>query len=205
MRVFLPAAGVRWLLFGRREERPGRELLEEFGIEAFLTKPLTPRMVHERLSKQPGGVLDGARGRSGAQEPAPVKPRLPERVLVVEDNMVNQKVVLKMLANLGCSADAVPNGIEAIRAFENAPYDVVLMDCQMPEMDGFEATAEIRRRERGRSRIPIIALTANAMKGDREKCLAAGMDDYLTKPIDAKKLADTLAQWQAAEVSAEGS
>ncbi|OUS05949.1 hypothetical protein A9Q81_04195 [Gammaproteobacteria bacterium 42_54_T18] len=123
------------------------------------------------------------------------------RVLLVEDNIVNQEVALMLLEDLGVHADAVANGIEAIQALEGAPYDrvynLVLMDCQMPEMDGYEATRQIRKDASGRhnSNIPIVAMTANAMKGDREKCLEAGMNDYLTKPVDIEELAGKLGEW----------
>ncbi len=127
------------------------------------------------------------------------------RVLVAEDNPVNQEVVVRMLESLGFVVRAVADGFRAVEAIipsplepEPEPYKLVLMDCQMPHMDGFEATAEIRRREQqygAVKRIPIIALTANAMEGDREKCLAAGMDDYLCKPFSEQQLSEVLQRW----------
>jgi CheY-like chemotaxis protein len=119
----------------------------------------------------------------------------PCRILLAEDNLVNRMVAQKLLAQWGHTIECVGNGREALASLEKASFDLVLMDIQMPELDGFEATAEIRRRERdtGAARIPIIAMTANAMKGDRERCLDAGMDGYVSKPVDREKLRKAIA------------
>jgi signal transduction histidine kinase/CheY-like chemotaxis protein len=117
------------------------------------------------------------------------------RVLLVEDNPVNQKVAKRLLEKLGCEVDLAENGIQALAFYASRPYAAVFMDCQMPEMDGYTATALIRKQEGGASRTPIIAITANAMEGDRERCLASGMDDYLVKPLQPKKLARALERW----------
>jgi CheY-like chemotaxis protein len=120
------------------------------------------------------------------------------RVLVAEDNTINRRVVLLQLERFGCHADAVANGREAVQMWERFPYDAILMDCQMPEMDGYEAAAQIRGREAGGSHIPIIALTANAMSGAEELCLRAGMDGYVAKPVNSEALREILFQHVAA-------
>ncbi len=119
-------------------------------------------------------------------------------ILVVEDHRVNQRLITAMLTRLGLQVKLANNGFEALDQLVQGGYDLVLMDCQMPELDGFETTREWRRRERSEPtlrHLPVVALTANAMKGDRERCLAAGMDDYLSKPIRPEDLAETLARW----------
>jgi CheY-like chemotaxis protein/HPt (histidine-containing phosphotransfer) domain-containing protein len=130
----------------------------------------------------------------------------PISVLVAEDNPVNQEVARRLLARLGCEADVVATGSEAVAASAAREYAVILMDCQMPELDGYEATAAIREREAAAGRfgqpVPIIALTASAMPGDRERCLAAGMNDYLSKPMTLERLADVLRRWIPGRITA---
>jgi CheY-like chemotaxis protein len=116
-------------------------------------------------------------------------------VLVVEDNVVNQKVALRQLARLGVQADVAVNGREAVAMLAQAPYDLVLMDCQMPDMNGYEATAAIRRNEGPNQAVPIVAMTADVVTSGRQRSLDAGMSDYISKPIELDDLARTLRTW----------
>ncbi len=161
------------------------EAWQGVGADAYQVKPLRQTRLHDCLLR----VLDLAPPATGPDaSPAALAEPLRLRVLLAEDNVVNQKIAHRQLRKLGCTADAVANGMEAVDAVRRIPYDVVLMDCQMPELDGYEATRRIRRMElelaaTGRPPVHIIALTANALGGDRETCLSAGMNDYLSKPV----------------------
>jgi CheY-like chemotaxis protein len=126
--------------------------------------------------------------------------RLPLRILLAEDNAVNQKLALRLLRQMGYRADVAANGLEAIEALDRQPYDVILMDVQMPELDGLDATRRIVARWPADARPRIIAMTANAMQGDRELCLEAGMDDYVSKPIRVDELAGALERCQALDL-----
>ena len=171
--------------------QPGEvEAARAAGIAGYLAKPVRAGHLLECVARAlaPAGTAPALAARRSP--PPPPQPSVVRgRILVAEDNAVNQRLIVRLLEKRGYRADVAADGREAILAIAQAPYDLILMDCQMPEMDGFEATQSIRRTERGTERhIPIIALTANALAGDRDRCLAAGMDDYLTKPIKADDL-----------------
>ena len=195
-------AAVRIVMLTTLGRRSGGSATQAIGIDAYLTKPLRQSQLFDCLSQLIAGAVSEARTEQASLTPLVTRHALAEtgtfatmRLLLAEDNPVNQKVACKMLEKLGCRVDVVGNGQEAVAAHERAPYPLIFMDCQMPEMDGFEATAMIRKSEGTSAHTPIIAMTANAMKGDREKCLAAGMDDYMAKPIRPKDLQTILDAW----------
>jgi CheY-like chemotaxis protein len=177
--------------------------LQSHGLAAYLVKPVKQSRLFDCLAEAvAGGRGDHVFARPAAVPEATPGPRRGGRILVAEDNAVNQKVALAQLRKLGCHADAVANGREAVHALETTPYDLVLMDCQMPEMDGYEASRLIRVQESEREaagqpvrRLPIVAMTAHAMQGDRERCLAAGMDDYISKPVREPELRTVIDRW----------
>ena len=188
-----------------------RARFEQAGFAAYLVKPVRPLDLLDALAVVHGVGSGGkallqmvtrhslAESRVAETKPTAVRAAvLGSRVLVAEDNAVNQKLAIRLLEKFGCRVDVASNGKEAVEMWGQLPYDVVLMDCQMPEMDGYEATAEIRRREaaqNGAPRTPIVALTAGAMEGDVEKCMAAGMDDFISKPVQVDHLRSTLERW----------
>ena len=135
--------------------------------------------------------------KSEANQTAYTQTKITGRVLIAEDNPINQTIAVKIVEKMGCHADAVGNGLEAVNALKNFPYDLILMDCHMPEMDGFEATKAIREfeKENNRKPIPIIALTASAMSSDKDQCFQSGMNDYLTKPVDIPRIHSALLKW----------
>jgi len=182
------------------------------GFDGFLTKPARPDSLRQviravletvpathplitRYSVAPE-IAEPAPPAGDTAKAAPVR-----RVLVAEDNIVNQKVATHMLTRLGCHVDVAATGAEAVDLWGRFPYDVIFMDCQMPDLDGYDATRAIRARERGDRHVPIIALTANAMERDRQACLQAGMDDYLSKPLSIDKLKVVLAHLPVGLVS----
>ena len=190
------------------------EQARRVGFAAYLTKPVRQSQLFDAIATVMSMPLDTATGESSVSEEEQIVTRYNlkdargdaharpsrSRVLVAEDNAVNQKVAVMMLERLGYHADVAANGQEAVDSLSRVPYAAVLMDVQMPEMDGYEATAEIRRREGGtRRHTPVIAMTANAMKGDREQALQAGMDDYIPKPVKLEELEAVLAHWLSPE------
>jgi PAS domain S-box-containing protein len=223
-------SSVPLMMLTSMSQRGDAQLARAVGFDAYLTKPLRQAHLYDCLSLVLGG--SSANQVQTGEVPAPLitrhtvteaQARRRGRVLVVEDNIVNQRVAAKMLERAGYRVDAAANGREAVEAVAQVPYALVFMDCQMPEMDGYEATREIRRREAmgqgpeahtgeegtGLSspalrHVPIIAMTANALQGDREKCLEAGMDDYVAKPVRREDLAAVLERWKPDRAGSSG-
>jgi CheY-like chemotaxis protein/HPt (histidine-containing phosphotransfer) domain-containing protein len=190
-------AGVRLVLLTSFDQRGQSEATQDAGIVAALTKPVHPSQLYDclalALATSDTPLTAPLVTHHGVTE-TPVQLRA--RVLLAEDNSINQKVAVRILEKFGCRVDVAANGLEAVQALVQMTYDVVLMDCQMPEMDGYAATQAIRTHEAQTDKhIPIIAMTANAMQSDRERCLAAGMDDYVTKPVKTEALSALLQKW----------
>jgi CheY-like chemotaxis protein/HPt (histidine-containing phosphotransfer) domain-containing protein len=192
-------SGIRLIVLTSLGQALSPAEMKELGLDAYLVKPVKKARLFDCLvsvvSNAPHeeAVTRVALPQKTSLFPGPDPHKV--RILVAEDNSTNQKVALAQLRKLGCGANAVASGFEVLEALERIDYDVILMDCQMPEMDGYEATREIRKREQSpdrpcpwKSPVYIIAMTAHAMQGDRERCLAAGMDDYLCKPVREPEL-----------------
>ncbi|NJL43376.1 MAG: response regulator, partial [Pseudanabaena sp. SU_2_4] len=161
----------------------------------YAFKPVRLSRLLEAIEKALG--ISGARSASPQELTVPrvLSPKTTSQILLAEDNPTNQKVAVKLLEKLGYSVKVAANGQEVLQQLEETPYDLILMDCQMPLLDGYATTQEIRRRQGDRSHTVIIAMTANAMKEDRDKCIAAGMDDYVSKPISKDQIQAVLQQW----------
>mgnify|MGYP003390131319 CR=1 FL=1 len=190
--------GLPVIAMGSICESNDADLLRQPGIRQMLHDPIRPSALCDALTSTLAGwpIYPLPADSDRPHEPAPTQ--LTGHVLVAEDNRINQMYVTELLKHCGCTCDIACNGDEALEALQRGRYDLVLMDCQMPEMDGFTASREICRRVAASElaqKPTIIALTANALKGDRERCLEAGMDDYLTKPVDAQQLRSKLEQY----------
>jgi CheY-like chemotaxis protein len=190
--------------------------VREAGFAAYLNKPVRQAPLYDTIVSVLGE--DEASRQEGREPVLVTRHTLREvgierrnegcayRILVAEDNVINRKVAVRLLEKRRFEVACADNGAEAVERFRNEPFDLILMDCQMPILSGYEATAEIRRIESecpGGRRIPIVAMTAHAMAGDREKCLESGMDDYLSKPIDTGLLYSTLERWLTREALQE--
>ena len=192
---------TRLLMFSALREDDNPSHWQEAGIEAYLTKPTRLTELLETIAKlmpTPVSKLTQTVTTEFVNTETDIVKKLNGNLLLAEDNPVNQTVAVEMLEQLGCAVEVVETGHEVLAALSDKRFDLVLMDCQMPELDGFAATQAIRRREREAnesSHVPIIALTANAMAGDRDQCLAVGMDDFLSKPFTQEQLQAMLARW----------
>ena len=187
------------------DQSVGEEERREAGLSAWLTKPVRASQLYNCLVTVMEGLAPAAPKADALLQ---AQDKFDASVLLAEDNPVNQEVALSMLETLGCRVEIASNGREALEAVSRTGFDLILMDCQMPEMDGYQATEAIRESERTpgeeKERIPIVALTAHAMEGDRDRCLAAGMDDYLAKPFSQGQLNEILGRWLNREPATRG-
>jgi CheY-like chemotaxis protein len=184
--------------------RADSKAASDAGFAARLVKPIRRERLWRSLSMALGITTDPTARKSRASgHPAVVENRIGRRarLLIAEDNPVNQKVMIRTLEKLGYSVDIANDGAEAVNAVRSSSYDLVFMDCEMPEMDGYQATREIRNEEGQGLRTPIVALTANVMNGNRERCLEAGMDDHVIKPVKREVLIDVLEKWIQTEAA----
>jgi two-component system, sensor histidine kinase and response regulator len=183
---------TRLILLTSSGQRGDGQMFADIGFAGYLLKPVMQRDLTECLVLVLANTADSWHMRSQPMITRHAlraqRGRIHNRILLAEDNLVNQKVALRLLEKLDYRVHVVSDGLAAVAAWQSGKFDLILMDCQMPQMDGYEATREIRRLEDGGQHIPIVALTAHAMKGDEERCRAAGMDDYLSKPIDRIRL-----------------
>jgi len=188
-------SGTRLIILTSMCERIKPQELEEAGVDAWLIKPVKQNQLFQALLKVLGGKKVEA-GRAPKASSVVAKndavPTHKLKILLAEDNIVNQKVAVKQLQRLGFSADVAADGCEVLEAVHRIHYDLILMDCHMPEMDGYQATQKLRQLGHDSNNLYIIAMTANAMQGDREKCLEAGMDDYISKPVKMVELSAAL-------------
>jgi PAS domain S-box-containing protein len=196
-------SSVRLIILTSLSQHYKAEELRAAGIEAYLTKPVKQQRLFDCLLNVMGKATRPSRlhrRRNTEIEFVASPVRSKARVLLAEDNQVNQMVAIGQLQKLGYQADKVANGLEALESCQRIPYDIIFMDCQMPEMDGYEASRQIRSREQqnpsDHPAVHIIAMTANALQGDREKCIAAGMDDYISKPVRLPDLQKVLERWR---------
>ena len=187
-------AGTRLIMLTAFAHKLSEEELRLAGIEQYLFKPVRQSQLFDALATLMDRVPSRARAGSGSEVAVrePLLASKPLRILLAEDNLVNQKVALGQLQRLGYTADVSADGVEVLSALQKGSYDVILMDCQMPELDGYQTTRRIRAFGKERPQPYIVAMTANAMQGDRDKCLAAGMDDYIAKPVRSDALKEAL-------------
>jgi PAS domain S-box-containing protein len=183
--------------------KPENEKLTNEVFDLYLSKPIKQAQLYRSIAKILGKTVERVVSESTSKYEKDLAIKIPLKILLAEDNRINQKLAKKVFEKMGYIIDIAANGLEVIEALERQKYDIIFMDIQMPEMDGMEATAEIVK-IMGKDRPRIIAMTANAMQGDREKCLAAGMDDYTTKPIRVDQIKAALKQWGAKKGSIKG-